>query len=70
MLFEFFESEDACKDFSNGKQQAVPEFIRRNQEAFNALDVDAVIYTATGCGAMLSEYPQFEQGGVRLRERL
>ncbi len=54
----------------NGKQQAVPEFIRRNQETFNALDFDAVIYTATGCGAMLSDYPQIEQGGVRFRERL
>lgn len=54
----------------NGKQQAVPEFIRNNQEAFNALDVDAVIYTATGCGAMLSEYPYLDQAGVRFRERL
>lgn len=54
----------------NGKQQAVPEFIRRNREAFDALDVDAVVYTATGCGAMLSEYPQDDEAGGKFRERL
>lgn len=30
---------------------------RRNLSAFNALPVDAVLYTASGCGATLREYP-------------
>ncbi|MBE0435260.1 MAG: (Fe-S)-binding protein [Methylomicrobium sp.] len=54
----------------NGKLQIVPEFIRRNLAAFNALDVDAVLHTATGCGAMLSEYPQDEPDGVLFNDRL
>lgn len=54
----------------NGKQQSVPDFIRRNRESFAALDVDAVVYTATSCGAMLNEYPQDDEPGVEFHERL
>ncbi|QCW84893.1 (Fe-S)-binding protein [Methylotuvimicrobium buryatense] len=54
----------------NGKQQSVPDFIRRNREAFAALDIDAVVFIATGCGAMLDEYPQDDEPGVEFHERL
>ncbi|MGE3480307.1 MAG: (Fe-S)-binding protein [Gammaproteobacteria bacterium] len=33
------------------------ELARRNLDAFNALAVDAVLYTASGCGVTLWEYP-------------
>lgn len=35
----------------------------RNLSAFNALPVDAVLYTASGCGATLREYPAAPGGG-------
>lgn len=38
----------------NGQSAAV--LIANNIEVFNALDVEAVLHTASGCGAMLSEY--------------
>lgn len=38
----------------NGK--SATNLIKNNLAVFNALDVDAVIHVATGCGAMLSEY--------------
>ena len=37
---------------------------------FNALDVDAVLHTATGCGAMLSEYQNDDEAGRLFRQRL
>ncbi len=36
-------------------------FIKNNLAVFNSLDVDAVVYSATGCGAMLSEYSTDDQ---------
>ena len=32
------------------------DLMENNLKAFNAMDVEAVLYTATGCGAMLAEY--------------
>ncbi len=34
---------------------------RRNAACFNALDADAVVHLATGCGATLSEYGQLQR---------
>ena len=46
-------------------------FINNNLSAFNNVDVDAVIHTATGCGAMLSEYASDDQEACeRFRTRL
>jgi glycolate oxidase iron-sulfur subunit len=36
--------------------QSAENLIDNNIKTFNALDVEAVVYTASGCGAMLAEY--------------
>lgn len=41
-----------------GDAQTARDLAQRNADAFNALRVDAVISTASGCGATLAEYPQ------------
>ena len=45
-----------CGAIHQHNGQSATEFIQNNLKVFNALDVDAVIHTASGCGAMLSEY--------------
>ena len=35
-----------------------------NSAAFNGLRVDAIIYTASGCGATLTEYPRYDFPGL------
>ncbi len=52
----------------NGQSEA--SLIDTNIKAFNALNVDAVLYTATGCGAMLSEYQNDDEAGQLFRQRL
>lgn len=54
----------------NGRQDAALRFVRRNMQVFNGLNADAVIFTATGCGAMLNEYPQDDRDGQDFHERL
>lgn len=41
-----------------GRTETAAQLAWRNIGVFNALDVDAVIYTASACGLMLSEYEQ------------
>jgi glycolate oxidase iron-sulfur subunit len=41
-----------------GHTETAAQLAWRNIGVFNALDVDAVIYTASACGLMLSEYEQ------------
>jgi glycolate oxidase iron-sulfur subunit len=50
--------------------QSAAGFIDNNIVIFNTLNVDAVIYTATGCGAMLSEYQNNDEAGQLFRQRL
>ncbi|MGZ5030114.1 MAG: (Fe-S)-binding protein [Methylobacter sp.] len=50
--------------------QSAAALIDNNISVFNALDVDAVLYTATGCGGMLSEYPIDDYAGQLFRHRL
>jgi len=50
--------------------QSAAGLIDNNIAVFNALDVDAVLHTATGCGAMLSEYQNDDEAGQLFRERL
>jgi glycolate oxidase iron-sulfur subunit len=53
----------------NGQSAAV--LIDNNIAIFNALDVNAVLHTATGCGAMLSEYRSDNDEAAQLfRQRL
>lgn len=42
---------------SQGELEKAREFEQKNLEAFAGLDLDAVISTATGCGAALKDYP-------------
>jgi glycolate oxidase iron-sulfur subunit len=43
----------------------------KNMAVFNALPVEAVLYTATGCGAMLSEYQSEDsQNNAQFHQRL
>lgn len=53
----------------NGRSAAA--LIEHNLSVFNALDVDAVLYAASGCGAMLSEYrSEDERAADIFRRRL
>lgn len=45
-----------CGAIHQHNGQSAASLIENNISVFNALDVVAVIHTATGCGAMLSEY--------------
>jgi glycolate oxidase iron-sulfur subunit len=52
----------------NGRSAA--GLIDNNITVFNAMNVDAILYTATGCGAMLSEYQNDDEAGQLFRQRL
>jgi glycolate oxidase iron-sulfur subunit len=54
----------------NGQQAKALFFADQNKLVFNGLDVDAVVFTATGCGAMLDEYAQDDQAGLLFQARL
>jgi len=45
-----------CGAIHQHNGQPATELINHNLAVFNALEVDAVLFTATGCGAMLNEY--------------
>lgn len=45
-----------CGAIHQHNGQSAAGLIDNNIKVFNALDVDAVLHTATGCGAMLNEY--------------
>jgi glycolate oxidase iron-sulfur subunit len=47
-----------CGAIHQHNGQDASALIEHNIAVFNSLEVDAVIHTATGCGAMLSEYPK------------
>ncbi len=48
--------QNCCGAIHQHNGQSANNLIENNLAVFNALDVDAVVYVATGCGAMLSEY--------------
>lgn len=50
------EDQGCCGAIHQHNGYAAQGLIDRNIAAFYALEVDAVIYTATGCGVMLAEY--------------
>lgn len=59
-----------CGAIHQHNGQSAAGLIDNNIAAFNALDVNAVLHTATGCGAMLSEYQTDDDAGQLFRQRL
>lgn len=59
-----------CGAIHQHNGQPAAALIDNNIAAFNALDVDAVLHAATGCGAMLSEYQIDDEAGQLFRQRL
>lgn len=52
-----------CGAIHQHNGQSAAELIANNLRVFNSLDVEVVIHTATGCGAMLSEYQTEDTAG-------
>ncbi|MDD5274957.1 MAG: (Fe-S)-binding protein [Methylovulum sp.] len=50
--------------------QTATALIDHNINVFNALDVQAVLHTATGCGAMLSDYRHENEAAALFSQRL
>jgi len=59
-----------CGAIHQHNGQLAAGLIDNNIAVFNALDVDTVLHTATGCGAMLSEYQNDDEAGQLFRQRL
>lgn len=59
-----------CGAIHRHNGQSAAALIDNNIAVFNTLDVDAVLHTATGCGAMLSEYQNDDDAGQLFRQRL
>jgi len=59
-----------CGAIHQHNGQSAAGLIDNNIAVFNALDVNAVLHTATGCGAMLSEYQNDDEAGQQFRQRL
>ncbi|MFI3156210.1 MAG: (Fe-S)-binding protein [Methylococcaceae bacterium] len=59
-----------CGAIHQHNGQSASGLTGNNIAVFNALDVDAVLHTATGCGAMLSEYQNDDESGQLFRQRL
>ncbi len=59
-----------CGAIHQHNGQPAAGLIDNNIAVFNALEVDAVLHTATGCGAMLSEYQNDDEAGQLFRQRL
>jgi glycolate oxidase iron-sulfur subunit len=59
-----------CGAIQQHNGQSAAGLIVNNIAVFNELNVDAVLHTATGCGAMLSEYQTDDEVGQLFRQRL
>ena len=60
-----------CGAIHQHNGQFAKQLIGNNIKAFNSLGLDAVVYAATGCGAMLSEYTCSDhQGAEHFKQRL
>ena len=62
--------QSCCGAIHQHNGQSAAGLIDNNINVFNALQVDAVLHTATGCGAMLSEYQNDDEAGKLFRQRL
>ena len=63
-------AQSCCGAIHQHHGQNAGQLIANNLEVFNALDVESVIHTATGCGAMLTEYPGDDDAAEKFRARL
>lgn len=57
--------QSCCGAIHQHNGQNAAELIANNLQVFNALAIDAILYTATGCGVMLSEYLRDESAESR-----
>ena len=55
-----------CGAIHQHNGQSAAGLINNNIRVFNALDVDAVVHTASGCGTMLSEYKSDDGEAVQV----
>ena len=55
-----------CGAIHQHNGQSAAGLVDNNIKVFNTLDVDAVLHTSTGCGAMLSEYQRDDGKAVEL----
>ena len=63
--------QSCCGAIHQHNGQPAASLIDNNIKVFNALEVDAVLHAATGCGAMLSEYQSDDGEAAELfRQRL
>ncbi len=56
--------QSCCGAIHQHNGQPADQLIANNIDVYNDLNLDAVIFTATGCGAMLSEYHTFDNPGA------
>jgi len=59
-----------CGAIHQHNGQSAAGLIDNNIAVFNELDVDAVLHTASGCGAMLSEYQSDDKAEQLFQQRL
>ncbi|WP_367154951.1 (Fe-S)-binding protein [Methylomonas sp. HYX-M1] len=64
------EQQGCCGAVHQHNGQAADALIANNLAAFANPDVDAVVHCATGCGAMLSEYPDEDPAAASFKQRL
>jgi glycolate oxidase iron-sulfur subunit len=66
--FEVFvpQEQGCCGAIHQHNGQPAENLILNNIKTFNALNVEAVLYTASGCGAMLSEYARNDHDAAQL----
>ncbi len=53
-----------------GNAVIADKMAKKNTDVFNSLDVEAIIYTASGCGLMLNEYEQEDDSLNGFKNRL
>jgi len=64
-------NQGCCGAIHQHHGQSAAKLIAKNLATFNALDVEAVLHTASGCGTMLSEYQSDDSAAEQLfRQRL
>ncbi|MGR9088916.1 MAG: (Fe-S)-binding protein [Gammaproteobacteria bacterium] len=44
--------------YHNGEQETAKRLMKKNLDVFSEMQLDAIIYCATGCGSQLMEYPR------------
>ena len=65
------ENQGCCGAIHQHNGQSAADLIANNLAVFNGLDVQAVLYSASGCGAMLSEYQTEDSAATDLfKQRL